>query len=88
MLLLAIPSIWPYGFYQLLRWIVSVTGIFNVYRTYQMNLISGSVVMVFVTILFNPIAPITFSKGIWVLIDLAVAVIMFVLVPKFKETVN
>jgi len=38
MLLLAIPSIWPYGFYQLLRWIVCSIGLFNAYTAHEQGL--------------------------------------------------
>lgn len=85
MLLLAIPSVWPYGFYQLLRWVVSITGVFNAYQTYKINLKGWSVAMVVVAILFNPIAPVYLDKGMWVLIDIVVAVTMFVLYQKFKK---
>ncbi len=85
MLLLAVPSIWPYGFYQFLRWIVSVSAVFNAYQTYKINLKGWSVVMIVVAILFNPIAPIYLDKGVWVLIDVVVAITMFVLSQKFKK---
>ena len=85
LLLLAIASIWPYGYYQLLRWFVSLTGIFNAYRTYKLNLNGWTVAMIVVALLFNPIAPLTFEKGIWILIDLATAFVMFVLIPEFKK---
>ncbi len=85
MLLLAIPSIWSYGFYQLLRWVVSASGVFNAYQAYKINLKGWSVAMVVVAILFNPIAPIYLDKGMWVFIDIAVAVAMFVLSQKFRN---
>jgi len=85
LLLLAIPSIWPYGYYQLLRWVVSLTGIFNAYRTYKLNLNGWTVTMIVVAVFFNPIAPLTFEKGTWILIDLATTFVMFVLMPEFKE---
>lgn len=85
MLLLAIPSMWPYGFYQLLRWVVSVVAISNAYQTYKLNLEQWTITMIAIAILFNPIAPITFLKGTWVLFDLITAVVMFVMASKFKN---
>ena len=87
MLLLAIPSMWPYGYYQLLRWVVSVVGISNAYQTYKLKLNGWMITMVAVAILFNPIAPLTFSKETWVIFDLVVAIIMFVVSSKFKKEV-
>lgn len=85
MLLLAIPSMWPYGYYQILRWTVSLVGISNAYKAYELNLKGWVVAMAFVAILFNPIAPITFEKEIWVVFDVAVAIIMFVYSLKFDK---
>lgn len=87
MLLLAIPSIWPYGYYQLLRWAVSIIGISNIYQTYKLRLNGWMITMIAVTVLFNPIAPLTFSKGTWILFDLVVAFIMFVIAYEFKKDI-
>ena len=40
--------------------------------------------MVMVTILFNPLIPIHFDKGIWVVIDFVVAVLFVVSIFKIK----
>jgi hypothetical protein len=34
-LLLAIPSIWPYGYYVLLRWAICGISIFVAYQAYE-----------------------------------------------------
>lgn len=88
MLLLATPSVWPYGYYQLLRWVVSIVGISNAYQVYKLKLNGWMITMITVVILFNPIAPITFSKGTWILFDLVIAVIMFAISSKFKNITN
>lgn len=85
MLLLAIPSIWPYGYYQLLRWVVSIIGISNAYQTYKLNSKGWGITMIVVVILFNPIAPLTFSKGTLILFDLITAFIMFAISSEFKK---
>ena len=85
MLLLAIPSIWPYGYYQLLRWVVSLTGVFNAYGAHKLNLKGWTITMIVIAIVFNPIAPLTFAKGTWILVDLATAVCVFFFVSAFKK---
>ena len=82
MLLLAIPALWPYGYYQLLRWVVSVTAVFNAHHSYRLKLSGWTIIMVIVAVIFNPLAPLTFSKGLWVIIDVVVAVTMFTLAKK------
>lgn len=86
MLLLAIPPIWPYVYYQLLRWIVALTAAFVAYSAYEDEKVSWIGVMVGVAILFNPIVPIELSKPTWVLLDLAVAGIFgYILTSKGAE---
>ena len=85
MLVLAIPTIWPYSYYELLRWVVAVTGIFNAYQANRLRLKGWTITMIIVAILFNPIASLTFSKGTWILFDLATAFVMFVITAEFKH---
>jgi len=78
MLLLAIPSIWPYGYYQLLRWVVSGVAAYNAYGAYYAKKQNWMLVMIGVAILFNPIAPFFLDKETWVVLDIVTAITMFV----------
>jgi hypothetical protein len=78
MLLLAIPAIWPYGYFQILRWVISVVAIHNAYEAHKLNKKNWIYTMVAVVILFNPIFPFFFSKQIWIILDLVTSVIMFI----------
>ncbi|MDP3726185.1 MAG: hypothetical protein Q8R36_03230 [bacterium] len=83
-LLLAIPSIWPYFYFQLLRWIVAGTAIFNGYIAYELKKTSWVWIMGIIALLFNPIFPFYLSKEIWIVIDLIASILMFVSVKKIK----
>ena len=72
--LLAIPSIWPYGFYQLVRWIACLGAGYNAYQQCVKEKYFWAFAFVFVAILFNPIVPVYFDKGVWQVIDFVVAV--------------
>ena len=37
MLLLAIPSIWPYGYFVILRWVVAGSAAYIAYLAYEAN---------------------------------------------------
>jgi len=77
-LFLAIPNGFPYGFYQLVRWIVFVTGIYNTYQLGIKEKYFWASAFVFLTILYNPFAPIHFDKSVWQVIDfLAGAFVLF-----------
>lgn len=88
MLLLAIPPMWPYGYFQILRWVVAGTAGFNVYIAYQLNKKFWLWAMVVIAILFNPIAPIHLTKEIWAVFDLLTAVILFVSVAKIRPSTS
>jgi hypothetical protein len=73
-MLLASGGDWPYGFYQLLRIVVTGTAIYVVvqtlnHRQYWSWLMGG------IAILFNPILPITLKKEEWQPIDFGVAIV-------------
>lgn len=82
MLLLAIPSIWPYGYFIFLRWIVTGAAGLNAYAAHHFDRSVWFWIMLIVAILFNPIAPIHLTKEIWVVIDLIIAILMFVSIKK------
>ncbi|MDO8604587.1 MAG: hypothetical protein Q7K40_04325 [bacterium] len=84
MLLLAIPAIWPYGYFQILRWIVAGVAVYNAYFAYELKKNEWVLIMIAVAILFNPIAPIFLQKETWVILDLVASVLMFVSIIKLK----
>ena len=84
MLLMAAGSDWPYGFYQLLRIVVSGTALYVVVQTsshhrYWPWIVGG------IAVLFNPILPISFTKEEWRPIDLAVAVVLAIALVQFRQ---
>ena len=77
LLLIGVPSWLPYGFYVLLRWVISVASIFVAYRFYKSKLQGWAIVFGIVCLLFNPISPVYLSKGTWVFIDIVASVLFF-----------
>jgi len=84
MLFLAIPSLFSYGYYQFLRWVVTGTAIFILYLSYKLDKKMWLWLMAAIAILFNPILPIYFDKETWVVIDLVVALLFLVSIFKIK----
>lgn len=82
---LAVPSIWPYGFYQLVRWIVFLSSAYNAYQQGSREKYFWASTFAFIAILFNPIAPIHFDKEIWQIIDFVVAVFIGVAYYKLSK---
>ena len=88
MLLLAIPSMWPYGYYQLLRWVVSGVAAYNAYGAYHAKKQNWMFIMISVAVLFNPIAPFFLAKQTWVILDVIVAITMFISAKAHKTTLH
>ena len=85
MLLLAIPAgLWPYGYYMLLRWVVTGTALFVLWIAYKLERKIWIGLMAITAILFNPIVPIHLDKETWVVIDVIAVVLFLVSVFKIK----
>ena len=77
LLLMAIPTGWPYNFYILLRWVISISSIIVAWGFYKSKLTAWTFVFGSVAFLFNPIIPIHLAKSSWVLIDFVSAILFF-----------
>ena len=77
LLLLAIPSGWPYDFYILLRWVIFISSIIVAWGFHKSKFTAWAFVFGSVAFLFNPIIPIHLSKSIWVLIDFISVTLFF-----------
>jgi len=79
MLFVAIAEL-PYGYYQILRWVVCGVAIYIAYMAYRWRKVWATWVFGFVAALFNPIIPVHLTKEIWQPIDVICA-ILFALSP-------
>lgn len=78
----------PYGYYQILCWVVvGVTG-YSAYLAYKQGKNVWTWVLAITAILFNPIAPIYLDREIWSMLDVIVAVIIFISIFKLKVVAN
>ncbi len=79
---------WSYGYYTLLRWVVSGVSIYYAYLLYTTY--KDKIVwfwgLVITAILFNPIVPVyLYDKALWNVIDVVVAVFLSILILKLKK---
>lgn len=77
LLLLAIPTGWPYDFYILLRWVIFIISIIVAYGFYNSKLSAWAFIFGGIAFLFNPIAPIYLNKQTWVVLDFIGATLFF-----------
>ena len=85
MLLLAIPSIWPYSYYQLLRWVVAIVACYNAYLSHESKQNNWMIVMGIIVVLFNPVVPIHLDKSTWGFLDLITSGVMFYSIDKITK---
>lgn len=86
MLFLAIPTFFPYGYYILLRWVVTASAAFLVYIAYNLKKRFWVILMSLVGLLFNPVAPVYLNKETWVIINFIVAILFLVSIFKIKSS--
>lgn len=75
LILLAALGDWPYGYYQLLRFVVCGAGAYVAWLSYHSQYPWTAWLFGFVAVLFNPLAPVHLSRGIWQPVDLVCAVL-------------
>ena len=80
----------PFGFYTLLRLIVSTTAGFIIYHSYKgaggVNEIS--IIFALILILYNPIIPVHLSREIWMPINFITSVVYFYGFFKIKKQIK
>jgi hypothetical protein len=84
MLFLGIPKGLPYGYYTLLRVVVFVTSGLIAVAAYKSGRRTWLIALGLIALIFNPIITIHLDKGMWILIDLIVAIIFFILLSKMR----
>lgn len=78
MLLLALADL-PYGYYQLLRFVTCCVSVYVAYTAYTWQKMWAMWLFGFVAVLFNPLAPIHFSRELWQYVDIICAVLFTVI---------
>lgn len=76
-LLVAVVPVWPYFFYQLLKFLIFGTAAYSAYVYHSGKNKKWMWVMIIVAIIFNPINPFYFGHFLWSVVDLIVAAIFF-----------
>jgi len=65
----------PYGYYQLLRFVVCGVAVYIVYTAYTWQKMWAMWLFGFIALLFNPFIPIHLSKELWQPIDFVCAIL-------------
>lgn len=69
MLFGALLDSWPYGYFQILRWVTCASAVFYMFRSHEKNQSIAAYAFAGIAILFNPLLPIRLSRDIWAIAD-------------------
>ena len=87
LLVLAPIFSFPYGFYTLLRLVISVTSAFIIFYSFKgsKGINEISIIFSFILILYNPIFPVYLTREIWMPINFVTSGIYFYGLYKIKK---
>ena len=74
MMLIAIVPL-PYGYYQLLRLVVAVCGLWIAYVAWQDRKVAWALVIGVTILVFNPLIPIHFDRQTWSVLNVIGALV-------------
>ena len=74
----------PYGYYQILRWVVCGVTVYSAYLAYENKNNTWAWIFGVVAVLFNPIATIHLDRETWSVINMIVAAIIITSIFKMK----
>ena len=82
---------WPYGYYQLLRFVVCGISAYTAFMAYEWQKQWVAWLFGFIAVLFNPLIPIHLPREVWQMIDvtcafLFVAIAFALRKPKEQQT--
>lgn len=74
MLLIAVAPL-PYGYYQVLRWLICGVAVFIAFEAYRWGKRWATWLFGIIAVLFNPVLPVHLSKEVWQPIDVVCALL-------------
>ena len=78
----------PYGYYTLLRLVVTIVFAWAAYLAHQRKHNILPYVFGLLGLLFNPIIPIYLEKTLWAVIDIAAGIFLLATIQNIKQTVT
>lgn len=68
----------PYGYYELLRWLVCAVAAFTAWRASELRRSGWAWVFIVLALVFNPVVPVRLRRETWAWADIAAAVLLLV----------
>ncbi|MHB8521854.1 MAG: DUF6804 family protein [Limisphaerales bacterium] len=84
-LLLLAEGRYPYGYYQLLRWLVCGISVYSFLEALESKERGWVVTFAMLALLFNPVVPVRLTRKTWMLADFVVAALFLFSVPLLRR---
>lgn len=84
----ALISDLPYGYYTVLRWVVSLTCVYRAFLGPPNRQGRWMYVFLLMAILFNPLIPVTMPRESWLIFDVGGALVLLFSFGQFKRIVE
>jgi hypothetical protein len=81
LLILAVASRWPYGFYTMLRLVTCASAVYLAWQAGELNKKSWVWLMGAMALIFNPLIPIRMGRSDWAGVDLLAALLFLFSIP-------
>ncbi|MEX0998373.1 MAG: DUF6804 family protein [Thermodesulfobacteriota bacterium] len=78
----------PYGYYQLLRWVVSIVAFYSAYIAFQNGSSAWIWILIAIGVLFNPIRPFYLDRGTWLILDIVSAVVLTIFIISGRKKID
>lgn len=76
-LLIAVVPVWPYFFYQFLKFVIFGSAVYSAYLYNKEKNKGWMVIMIVIAIIFNPINPLYLGHFLWSIADIIIAILFF-----------
>ena len=86
LLLCVLPM--PYGFYTIIRVVITVLSCYLAYQYYSFNKVYLALTFCIIALLFQPFFKLALGREVWLIVDIAVAALLLILSFKDKFSVN
>lgn len=84
LLLVAILNL-PYGYYEMLRIVITVFAVFFAFKLSTIKQNGLMLIMIAIIVLFNPISPMHLDKGLWMILDVVSAIVFLISLSRISE---
>ncbi len=79
-----IPDL-PFGYFQILRWLVCGTCSYRAFLSHESQDRLWMWIFIIAAILFNPLVPVHIDRSMWLVVDITLAIMLITSLPQLRR---